>query len=205
MMDVIHPVSGLSRTERRALFWLRAACGQRNGIRPDAAAEAVAALIGHDIFPAADIRPSAAPFASDGEVRLLAWLALLQRSHAAVLGGVPDGLQAPLGRCAQALRNEGVWLPATAVYRIRPADRPAPSSGNPAAASTLSPQSRLGTARDRAIAAARSRHAISTGELEREGVSRQNLSLLCKGGHLQRVRHGWYRIPAPAGDHRTFC
>lgn len=132
------------------------------------------------------------PFVSDGEIALLDLLGNAQRQYPHQPGlALPDDPDLLL-RCALLLRDVGLWLP-----QVQPAASRNPAAGRRPAGGHAG---QGGLARARALSLARSRQVASTGDFINIGISRQYVSRMCKEGHLQRVRHGWYRATPAAGD-----
>lgn len=176
--------------ERQVVAALRGRLPARLAALPDARS-AFAALV--DAAVQRDLHCFAlqSPFVSDGEVELLALLGRAQRRVLADTRGNAGDLPGKLLGCALLLRDAGLWLPIAQV-------------GTDKAPRVLS-ATRIeqgGLARARALSLVRSGQVASTGDFVGIGISRQYISFLCKEGHLQRIRHGWYRAVPVGGDLR---
>ncbi len=146
---------------------------------------------------------AASPFISESEVTILGLLAAAQRADQEALSYIGVGERDALRRCAIALSDLGISLPFRAMCRSLSITDKDPYKGESTSTKPC-PSSPHGLGRNGAsLSSARVRAraldylhtcaVASTGELEAMGFSRQYLSLLCKGGYLQRVRQGWYR------------
>lgn len=167
--------------ERQVIAALRGRLPARLSALPDAGSDFVALV---DLAAQQGVHCFAlqSPFVSDGEVELLALLGSAQRH--ALVGIRDDRKDAPerLLRCGLLLRDAGIWLPVAQA-----------GTGKASSALSMPRPEQAGLARARALSLARSRQVASTGDFIGIGISRQYVSRLCKEGHLQRVRHGWYR------------
>lgn len=138
-------------------------------------------------------------FLSQDEILLLTSLAAMQRRRCLTLhSALNSDLIETLKKCAAALTEASVRLPAKASIVAEPGRHPMETLRYHAYQ-----QSSGLCVRDHSVAAivlamVRERGLVSTREFEAAGISRQYLSMLCKKGSLKRLRHGWYTSCAPA-------
>lgn len=194
-----HRLSQNSRIEREVVALLRSTSvsqetcvAHARGCRlAQATSEPLSALAVSALAAGYSFRPVAAPHISKDELRLVGWLALLQRERSDDPVIVDPVLLDELKRCATALKNAGFRLPYQAVLRAGFI-----IDGQIGSAGRDDEQPRpLNSLSAKAVAYARERGCVPTQAFGEIGVSRQHLSKLCRNGALLRVRHGFYRAP----------
>lgn len=149
-------------------------------------------------------------FVGPDELAILSRLILLQRPSRIRGCVLMTELQIALRVCAEALLEQGQRLPArTAMaHAHRDRDRGGSLRLEGAVAMTFTPSTTsatwkwngrdeppVGSLRARALALVRARETVSASEFIKVGISRQYLSELRKGGYVERVGHGRYRLP----------
>jgi hypothetical protein len=153
------------------------------------------------------IWPIGATYASADELKLVGWLALLQRERTCWLLDVDVVLADLLKRAATALKSQQ-QLPYKAVLRAEFAEDQAGLNSDaapdrldnklrthlPVPRATLAMRDSV---RERAVAYARKHGRVSTRDLNAIGLSRQYLSDLCRRGTFVRIRHGLYEASPP--------
>lgn len=137
------------------------------------------------------ILPSGTLHLGYDELNLLGWLTLLQRQHLALDtdGSLDPALHDCLAAAAACLDAADIRLD----YRniVRAQGLPRIGRGRPPERATESrrPATRMEA---RAVAYVEARGTMPVRDLNALGISRQIVSIMCKKGLLQRVRHGVY-------------
>jgi len=154
----------------------------------------LAARNGYEIWPADAV------YAAPDELKLLGWLALLQRERSDMPISVDLALLAALRDAAIALKPS-YYLPHQAILRagFTLGEKVAVhGSTGGARAVAFTGEARRNTIRARAVAYMREHGPVSAKDLAAIGVSRQYLAILHLKGAVVRVRHGYYEAPACA-------
>lgn len=139
---------------------------------------------------------SESPYVSEGEARLLAGLALLQRQRPLSDIGLPEELRAPLFDCARRLKAADIGLHARLTPPVRTAGhghvRPTRHVDNSSAGVERRHCLQRSTLQGKVFAFASDRGLVTASEFRRFGASRQVISIMYKRGLLRRVRFGVY-------------
>ena len=132
-------------------------------------------------------------FMSHDEILIIASLAAMQRrGNRTFRSGLPPGLFEAFQHCAATLAEAGVHLPAKAWIGLDIVAHPERQAAMPPRSRNYSLRVREHSITATALALVQERKLVSTGEFKAAGISRQNVSLLCKKGFLKRAHHGWY-------------
>lgn len=193
-------ITDLHRSERSALFLLRADHGGRSEQDADLPPlKAVFASLRTELAASGKLAGSGAHWVTSDELRLLRWLATLQRSRGRVSERLPPALLDSLKRCALALSVDGIALPYRAIARVdlgsmvpgrdeRVGDG---ARGQPAPRPNR--RRRSADIRGRAVSILRDLTIVSVGELAASGIAAHSIRSLCRDGYIERIRTGWYR------------
>ncbi len=177
------------------------------GVLPDDAVGPLRALVELGAAKAYRISAPGTPNVTSDELRLVGWLAALQRQRPGVVVSIDPDFAATAAKAAAALRETHL-LPIQLVHRagiaVEKAAWPSSRSSRAAKRQGASSDPRYDNAFHHALlwmraqAYARERGQVSTKEFGELGLSRQYLSALSDKGVLVRVRHGVYEAP-PVG------
>ena len=193
MLVTRFPLARASRVERQVLEALRAAPHAVPWL--DAAAlAALQALVARARGLTYQIWPAGTDYISRDELKMLGWLALVQRGRSDMLFAVDEALSAELRGAAEALKLSHL-LPFQAAMRVGHAPLPAPVTADHDRVARRYRPARPWLKRDRAIAFVSERGRVSTEALCALGLSRQYISVLCGEGVLIRVCQGYYEAP----------